>query len=125
MTFRTTRGAPLRAWLALIVLVAVMARGLVPAGWMPNITGDGSAPLIICQAGGLEHHHQSPSNRPDAHHDTCVFAGLSAALGPSLAALAGPAESLGAPLVSLAPDSAPLARRLHRQQAARAPPALI
>jgi len=94
------RHAPWRATLLLAILaVAMLARALVPAGWMPAIQGDrvrlilcdGTATAAIAPVGamaGMAHHgRDAPAHHPGGMPDhPCAFAGAVAALASPLAA---------------------------------------
>lgn len=112
-----------------VLLLALLVRAAIPAGWMPNTTGD--APLIICTGHGPsvlgeggprpvpgEPHHSG-------RHDHCVFSG--AGVAPLPEALLAPEPPAYAPAPRPQPrvNTAPAASRLHREQSARGPPTSI
>ena len=57
--------------LMLVVLLAVLAQGAMPAGFMPGRAGDGSASIVICTATGPATIAVGPEHNPLAgEHDT-------------------------------------------------------
>lgn len=73
-------------WLLAFVLLALVVRMLVPAGWMPSFA-DGRATITICTGAGMVEawvdadgkiHKQSPA-KTGAGDQPCAFAGLGAA----------------------------------------------
>lgn len=114
-----------------IALVAVLLRGLLPAGWMPNPAGAMLSPLVICTMDGprrvampaAPNHSPSGDKHEDHASGPCPFAGA--------APLAPPAETVDAIApafvggIPAIPD-----RRIahasarHRSYTARAPPTL-
>jgi len=51
-----------------VAFIALVARALLPAGWMPTANG-----LTICSVGVQNNDHGKAPAR-DAHHDACPFA---------------------------------------------------
>jgi hypothetical protein len=108
------------------VLVAMLLRALLPAGWMPAaITRADASPFVICTVDGPLH---APAKHEPAHDRSsapCVFA--------AAAPLSSPAAHVLAPLpVSRWNrfDFTPLAEAVagsaaYRPNAARAPPASV
>lgn len=104
-----------------ILLVAVLARGLIPAGYMPAYAG--SLGLQLCNAGLTHHssHDSDPRSGRAPHLEHCVFGN---------APLAGPTPHGVIALPPAAPPSdstfvtKPLqvSARIHRTQQPRAPP---
>jgi hypothetical protein len=65
--------AALRSLAAALALAAMLMRGLLPAGWMPNPDGVAGGPLIICTMGAPLHVH--PAHAPqDDSGKVCPFA---------------------------------------------------
>lgn len=64
--------AIVRSFAVTLALSAMLLRAMLPAGWMPNVTGVGGAALVICSVDGA---HHLPSHDP-AHGDDhmCPFA---------------------------------------------------
>lgn len=64
----------------LIALVAMVLRGVLPAGWMPQAPADNGAFLTICSPNGVIHLAGDPASKPTApakssqHSDVCPFA---------------------------------------------------
>lgn len=115
---------------ALLLLVALVFRSAVPAGWMPNTARAGAAPVVICTGTGAmawTHVPRQPPAKPhqSAHPDVCAFAGWASSPAPEMAP--PPAPVGGWTRIARAePQHAPaLDRRGHSEQAARAPPASI
>lgn len=52
-----------------VAFIALVARALVPAGWMPDAHG-----LTICSVDGSHQQDQKAPADPTAHHDICPFA---------------------------------------------------
>ena len=62
-----------------LALIAMVARAMLPAGWMPSTSV--AAPFVICTMNGPLQHAPNNDNVPAAdHHGICPFAG-----GPHLA----------------------------------------
>lgn len=76
--------------LTVVLLTAFMLRALIPAGWMPQTTGDGIA-LVICTVAGLQEITLGPDGHPqasgDTGHDPCPFAGVAKFTPPALTPL--------------------------------------
>jgi hypothetical protein len=106
-----------------LALSAVLLRGLLPAGWMPNA---GGAPgLTICTLNGLRHINLpgEPAHNPQ-HHTVCPFAAA-----PPLASADAPVLPMAqsfAFLDSANPEHADALARAsaYDVHAARAPPSL-
>jgi hypothetical protein len=63
-----------------LALIAMIARALLPAGWMPSASA--ATPFVICTIGGPLQHAPDNGHAPAAdHHGVCPFAA-----GPHLAA---------------------------------------
>jgi hypothetical protein len=62
----------------MLALVATLLRGLLPAGWMPNLHGDAATPLVICTMDGMRHLPPAPHHAPHDDQDhasaPCPFA---------------------------------------------------
>jgi hypothetical protein len=108
----------------MLALSAVLLRGLLPAGWMPN--ANGAPGLTICTINGPRHIPTpgEPAHKPQ-HQSVCPFAA------------APPLASADAPVLALAPSLAfANAAKSERANvfahtpgydvhAARAPPSLV
>jgi len=119
-----------RAWPLLLLLAALLVRGITPAGWMPNPQGLAGSPFVICTADGVhtaaadrDGHPPRPAN--GERHDVCAFAGPHAA--PTAEAALGLGSAAAEPVVvaQRPPAAAPANAARHRDQAARAPPNLV
>jgi len=100
--------AIVRSFAVTLALSAMLLRAVLPAGWMPNLTGTGDAPLVICSIDGA---HHLPSHDP-AHGDDhmCPFAAVAHLAPPQLApaipqpfAVAWVAPHFGEPLAASPP----------------------
>jgi hypothetical protein len=117
-----------RLALALLLMFALLMRGSIPAGWMPDLDGRTAGGLVICTGHGeAVLHGKSGPAAPlrSQHHDVCAFSGL----GSAPTAHASPLPPATAFERMLAAAPAPSGLRAspprHREQAARAPPQLI
>lgn len=112
--------AQFRSLAVSLTLVAMLLRGFVPMGWMPDAQGAG---FTICSVDGA--HHTAPADQPtkqDHSDSVCPFAAAAHLAPPVLAALAllvRSADSLQQPALPLA--MAP-SRARHDPQSPRAPP---
>jgi hypothetical protein len=117
--------AATRRRIAALALLAVLARALIPSGFMP-VAGDGAMRLVVCD--GTMHHHPAPDGghpgRQPTHESPCPFA---ASAGPGLLPLlpmlsfaaATSAETRSIPEFSLPSEIPP------RHRAPRGPPAIV
>ena len=98
-----------------LAIVALFARAILPAGWMP----DAQAGLTICSATlGVIHHDAAPGHHD---HEECPFAAASAmAAAPDAPAIALPAAHTFAAAIDRAHAAAIAAR--FSPQSPRAPP---
>jgi hypothetical protein len=119
-----------RHGLALLILLALLFRAAIPAGWMPDLQGADGAPLVICTGSGSEVVHLDRHGFPakphsSERHDVCAFAGIGSA-PPTPAVFFGEPPRL--PVVARLDPASEAALRpppRYREQAARAPPSLI
>lgn len=64
----------------LFALAAMVLRGVLPAGWMPQAPADNGAFLTVCSPHGVVHLAGDPGEKPTApakssqHADVCPFA---------------------------------------------------
>lgn len=119
-----TRTSPLRLTFLIALLCAVSLRLLAPPGWMPNLDGRPSAPLVICTGVGVQTAPSDPAAPGHAGkngHDLCAFAGL-ALDTPHGDVLAVRPDSPKATVAFLPADQVGAAPLRRRPQAARAPP---
>lgn len=89
--------APMRSLSAFVLLAALVARMLVPAGWMPST--DRAFAITVCtgidtQTVWLDTqgktHKQDPSKAGDSDHEPCTFAGSAfASLTPETPVIEG------------------------------------
>jgi hypothetical protein len=121
-----TRSSPARLAFLIALLCAVGLRLLTPAGWMPNLDGQGGAPLVICTGDGV--HTVSPADHgPHAPagktaHEVCAFAGFALGEAPQTTVFGGPEALPVAAAAPLPADQVRLAPAWRRPQAPRAPP---
>jgi hypothetical protein len=112
------------------LLVALLVRGITPAGWMPNPQGLTGSPFVICTADGAHTVSLDRDGHPSRpatgeRHDVCAFAGHQA--GPAAEALLQLGSTRAEPVVvaQRAPAAPPVSAPRHRDQAPRAPPTLV
>jgi len=110
----------------LALLAAMLARAAIPAGWMPAGYGIAGAPLVICTSSGVSHQPAGGDQplRSHARHDVCAFSSLASAPPPPLAATVPPSRVAESARVEAAVAVLRRAALTHREQSARAPPAL-
>lgn len=123
-----TRSSPMRLAFLVALLCAVSLRLLTPPGWMPNLDGRGSAPLVICTGDGV-HTIGPDGSDPHGHpgkaaHEVCAFAGLAFDTAPQAAAVVAPSAAPSAVQPLLPGHQARFAPAWRRPQAPRAPPIL-
>jgi hypothetical protein len=109
--------AIIRSFAATLALSAMLLRAVLPAGWMPNLTGIGDAPLVICSIDGS---HHLPSHGParDQHDDhMCPFAAAAHLAPPQLP----PAIPQPFAVASLAPHFGELVAATHLYDPGHAP----
>jgi hypothetical protein len=92
-----TRIRPFLVWLALF---AVIARALLPDGWMPNRSSSG-APIVMCTSTGIEYivldeNGKPVEGKPQKHNDICPFTGLTHLAPPKTSAVLMPDPALEA-----------------------------
>lgn len=127
---RASTGTGARAWPLLLLLLALLVRGVTPPGWMPNPQGSASSPFVICTADGA--HVVSldsaghPANRGHGErYDLCAFAGHHAGPAAEMQLALGAAQAEGFAPAQPAPAAAAARAQRHRDQAQRAPPTLV
>ena len=112
-----------------LALVAMLVRALLPAGWMPDTSAHGPAPLVICTMNGpiLAAPPGDASKRKPAHDDgrqtdICPFAASIHVATPASAVAIAPSTTvalIAAP--ALSGQSLPKVAR-YSPQSPRAPP---
>jgi hypothetical protein len=108
-----------RSLIAALLLPAVLFRGLIPAGFMPAIDGEGSLSMEFCHGMG----HSKPASTENPHDAglQCPFAATASPAPPP--AMATQAVACHA---SFPPDEFPVLREtvpsIVRSQSPRAPP---
>jgi hypothetical protein len=112
----------LRSLATTLALAAMLLRGLLPAGWMPNRDALAGAPLVIC--GGFQDLQQgrAPGHAPHGNSGkVCPFAAVAHLAAPQL-----PVIIVQTPVVAwLSPAPAAYVRhalRRTRAHSPRAPP---
>jgi len=111
-----------------LALAAMILRGFLPAGWMPNLQEGGQTALVICTMDGavVEMSGKALPGKDDPRaHESCPFA-AAAQIAPAhdFIALAAPELSQSAAPRQLASglEARPAS---YFQPASRAPPSLI
>lgn len=82
----------LRRWVTTLLLLAFVARALVPAGYMPDFSAasSGGFKVVICTTMGamtiaLDDNHQPEPDQPGNHHDEpCSMAGSASVALPAI-----------------------------------------
>jgi hypothetical protein len=112
-------------------LIAMLLRALLPAGWMPNLAGQTSAPFIICSMDDFavlalgedgKPVKQQPDQNGDRSHEGCPFA-AAPHLAPPAAQVAFGSSSLvhlGDYRIAQTQENRPIAG--YAPQSPRAPP---
>jgi hypothetical protein len=107
-----------RSLLSGLLLLALITRALIPAGFMPSSSGPFT--MMICHGGMLAQSHSNQPNDP-SHFDHCPY-GAAPAVGPlSDVATLAPSPPAVARIES-AFQSGPAAPRRDRAHPPRAPP---
>lgn len=80
-SFNKLRGRGLRDWLGALALLGLLARALIPVGFMP-MQLQGKVQMVLCapQGQGATHQHHAPRGSSDS--TPCPFAASAAALAP-------------------------------------------
>ncbi|HEX4160832.1 MAG TPA: DUF2946 family protein [Rhizomicrobium sp.] len=114
-----------RALALSLAVLAMVVRGLVPAGWMPDM--DGSGRVVICTGQGPMR-PASGSHRghtlPDRGDRICPFAAAAHQSPPPAFAAAPKPIPSGLHVAQAATAERVLARRLYARHSPRAPPPL-
>jgi hypothetical protein len=107
-----------RSLLSGLLLLALITRALIPAGFMPSSTGPFT--MMICHGGALTQHHPNQPDDP-SHFDHCPFGAA-----PAVGLLSHVATLESSPPIAARIESAfqsePIARRRDRAHPPRAPP---
>jgi hypothetical protein len=112
-----------RHQLAVIVILAVLARGLIPIGFMPA-GGESGMTLVVCPMGMPEHAHRVQHGGTHSAHDFCPYAQSSGA-APLLSLTSG-APGIAVLCTDVASHDPWVAQtRLPRHRAPRGPPASL
>jgi hypothetical protein len=116
--------AVVRSFAVTLALSAMLLRAVLPAGWMPNVTGVGGAALVICSVDGTHHLPSQDPTRSQHDDHMCPFAAVAHLAPPQLP----PAVAQPSAVAALAPHfDAPLAvSHLHDPgHAPRGPPVSV
>jgi hypothetical protein len=108
-----------RHGIVLLALAAILLRGFLPMGWMPDAQGG----FTICSVDGT--HRTAPSDqpvKPDHSDSICPFAAAAHLAPPILAALALPVRSADTLQQPALPSTIASSRAWHNPQSPRAPP---
>lgn len=135
MLVRTPHRSPL---LVALLLVAFVARGLIPVGFMPATHAGLGLQLMLCTADGLAHSAAEPglhvAGAPDSeprapaphggegHESPCAYA-ASASVAPPMVFAAVAVVPRAAPTVVAHRDATVVHPAIVRSQTPRAPPA--
>lgn len=87
-----TKGRVLHGLLARAVLLALVVRAMVPAGYMPDFsaTSQGLLKVVICGASGAKalaadaKLHDGPGQTQSAHDQPCTYSGMTVAAVASM-----------------------------------------
>jgi hypothetical protein len=109
-------------------LVAMLVRALLPAGWMPDMSAHGSAPLVICTMNGPmtamppgDASKHKPAHDDGRQSDICPFAASIHVATPASAAAVVPSTAVAlTPAPVLSEQNVPNIAR-HSPQSPRAP----
>ena len=110
-----------------LALVAMLVRALLPAGWMPDTTGQGPTALVICTMNGPVLSNVPASEHKPVHddgrqNDVCPFAASIHLATPAAAVAFAPSSSVAQiSSLSFAVQCAFEPAR-HAPQSPRAPP---
>jgi hypothetical protein len=124
VTVRLVNGRQTRAWVLLLLLPALAARLMVPAGFMPGTGADDLPTMQMCHgAGPLPAGDDGGApGKPIQHDAPCVFAAAGTAAPPPVV-LPVPDGPVANDAIAPAIRPAPGYRPRHRAQSPRAPPA--
>jgi hypothetical protein len=115
----------LRRALIHVVLLALILRAFLPAGWMPNLRQSGEVALVVCTMDGpvsVMDGKALPGKDDPRAHETCPFAMMAQPVHPNeFAVLAAPELSSSAAPVTLASGLKPR-QALLLKPSSRAPP---
>jgi len=120
-----------RGWpFLLLLLAALLVRGVTPAGWMPSPQAKAGAAFVICTAQGAHPVAPDHGGRPSGpathqHHDVCAFAGHHAAPGSAGPLHLGSRLAASARLASPLPSAGRVEWPRHRDQEPRGPPLFV
>jgi hypothetical protein len=117
-----------RRLLSLLIVGLVLARGAIPAGFMPVASNDGSLEIIICSEHGAQSivigQNDKPANPEDAvkaHKGLCPFAATAlAALAPQTLTVTQPYAIAGESKLHAATSA--VVARFASGASARSPP---
>jgi hypothetical protein len=76
------------SWTMLLIMCALLARMMIPAGWMPTVDSAGFTRITLCTGIGQQeawldakgHLQKSDPGKKHQNDSPCVFSGLSSAL---------------------------------------------
>lgn len=114
---RTVRIAALH-----FVLIAMIARALVPNGWMPSNAQLGEAAFIICTADGSVQHGAPSKDDGAKAHQPCAFASAAKLLEAPVGVSIAPPSSGALVIDGVIAPTAPLPHAARAHQVPRAPP---
>ena len=112
-----------------LALLALILRGFMPTGWMPNVQNPGESLFVICTMDGPVQAFDGkalPGKDDPRAHETCPFAAAAAALAPPVDFIPLAAPDLPETAAPRLLATAPAARAPpYSQASSRAPPSLI
>lgn len=112
-----------------VALLALILRGFMPTGWMPNVQTPGESLFVICTMDGPVQSSDGkalPGKDDPRAHETCPFAAAAAPIAPPVDFIRIAAPLLSETAAPRTPVAALPARAPPFSQASsRAPPSLI
>ncbi|HTO41191.1 MAG TPA: DUF2946 family protein [Rhizomicrobium sp.] len=123
-------GRNLRFAAIYVALVAMVLRAMLPAGFMPGVTADGST-IVVCTMDGLVQLQldadgkpvkQSPLQDDARHQQLCPFAAVAQLAGPTSAPTLIPPSLVLTLTQQTLPPTRVATADWHRAQSPRAPP---
>ena len=114
----------MRRYVATLALIAMIARALIPTGFMPAVV-HGKAQLMICHGGAHSAVHHGDRGHAGSHANTpCPFA-ISGGPAPLPATIDFSLVHNAPELATVSPEPAALPEAPARYAAPRGPPSLV
>ena len=112
-----------------LALLALILRGFMPTGWMPNAQNPDESLFVICTMDGPVQAFDGkalPGKDDPRAHETCPFAAAASSLAPPVDFIRIAAPELSESAAPRILAAAPVARAPpYAQASSRAPPSLI